>query len=460
MAEGVVPQDWRTANVTPIFKKGSKYDPGNYRPVSLTSICGKIMEGHLKAEITRHLEDNKLLHSSQHGFTAGKSCTTNLLEFLEIATKVIDEGYLMDIIFLDFSKAFDKVPQRRLIEKLKAHGVGGRLLKWIQNWLTGRRQRVVLNGEHSDWVAVLSGVPQGSLLGPILFAIFINDIDLLATLVTIILKFADDTKLAQRIQSVEDSDKLQECLNLLMSWAERWGMAFNIKKCKVMHLGRHNPRTAYWMGDQQLEVTEVERDIGVLMNQSLKVSAQCSKAAQTANAVLGQISRAFHYRDRHTFVKLYKLYVRPHLEFAIPAWRPWTAGDIEVMEKVQRRAIRMVSGLRENSYGDRLTLLGLSTLEARRNEIDLAEMFKIMSGVSRVNSETWFERAVETGRVTRQGADYLNVRPKASRLDLRRNFFSVRICEKWNELPGEIKRSKNLQHFKKALRRHYSSTSS
>jgi len=332
LCEGTVPADWRRANVTPIFKKGKKADPSNYRPVSLTSICGKLMEAHIKEELTTHLKKHRLIRDSQHGFMSGKSCTTNLLHFLEILTKAADDGVSVDVVFLDFSKAFDKVPHRKLISKLEGLGVKGKILQWIENWLADRYQRVVIDGVESTWEKVKSGVPQGSLL----FSVYINDIDLLIELITLLIKFADDTKLANLIRDEADRQRLQECLDALMAWAARWGMAFNTAKCKVMHVGRHNPRYEYKMGEQTLATTESERDIGVLVSSDLKPSEQCAKAARTANAVLGQISRAFHYRDRWTFVRLYKLYVRPHLEFSVAAWAPWTQADIECLEKVQR----------------------------------------------------------------------------------------------------------------------------
>ncbi len=144
-----------------------------------------------------------------------------------------------------------------MLKKLEAHGIGGHLLAWIEAWLTGREQRVVLNGECSEWSDVLSGVPQGSLLGPPLFSVYINDLDYeIYLLITLLLKFADDTKLGQIIKGPEDSVRLQECLNRLMEWAAKWGMAFNTKKCKVMHIGRHNQRQEYTMGGQVLDTTE------------------------------------------------------------------------------------------------------------------------------------------------------------------------------------------------------------
>ena len=221
---------------------------------------------------------------SQHGFMQGKSCTTNLLHFLEVLTKAVDQGESVDVVYLDFAKAFDKVPHSKLIQKLEAHGITGKLKNWTRSWLAGRQQRVVICGEASTWKEVKSGVPQGSLLGPVLFKIHINDLDTMLRLISLVLKFADDTKLAQVIRQQEDSTRLQEALNSLMVWAEMWGMAFNTAKCKVMHVGRANPRHEYTMGGQALAKTDTERDIGVLVKGNLKPSDQCAKAARTANA--------------------------------------------------------------------------------------------------------------------------------------------------------------------------------
>jgi hypothetical protein len=272
---------------------------------------------------------------------------------------------------LDFAKAFDKVPHRRLLGQLRAHGVGGQVLEWINAWLAGRKQRVVLNGASSSWKEVWSGVPQGSVLGPILFLVFINNLDAMAHLSTVIKKFADDTKLGQVIKSQSDRELLQGCLDQMEEWAEKWGMAFNVSKCKVMHVGQRNPGYEYLMGGVVLGETKEERDIGITVSSNLRPGAQCTKAARTASAVLGQIFRAFHFRDRFTFTNLYKQYVRPHLEFVVQAWSPWTLQDKDMLEKVQKRAVGMVSGLGGTNYKEKLKELGLTTLEERRHQADM-----------------------------------------------------------------------------------------
>jgi len=449
------PDDWKQANVAPIFKKGAKSDPANYRPVSLTSVCCKVFESLIRDEIVSHLEANNLLAGSQHGFVNSRSCATNLVEFFDAVTEAVDGGCCMDVIFLDFAKAFDKVPIKRLLAKLRAHGISGKVWDWIESWLTGRRQRVVLNGSKSSWEEVLSGVPQGSVLGPILFTIFINDIDGAATLADILRKFADDTKLGKIIRRQEDAAALQETLAKLEAWADQWCMAFNVKKCKVMHVGRNNTRNAYTMGGQVLASTAEERDIGVLVTDTLKPAAQCTKAARTATVVLGQIARAFHYRDKRTFIRLYKQYVRPHLEFASQAWNPWHLKDIEVLEKVQQRAVGMVGGLRGATYEEKLEELGLQSLVVRRSEADLLLVYKVLSGRTRVEKDSWFKLASPGAQQrTRAAEDPLRLVKPRARLDIREKFFTVRVVDGWNNLPLYIRAAPTVARFRAALRRH------
>ena len=452
MTEGIVPGDWKTAHVTPIFKKGQKSSPTNYRPVSLTSVPGKIMEKVVKESLMSHLKRNNLIRKSQHGFMPNKSCATNLLVFLETVTKAVDEGKNVDVIYLDFAKAFDLVPRQRLLEKLKAHGVSGPLLRWIGDWLKGRRQRVVLNGKASGWVNVTSGVPQGSILGPILFTIFINDLDEeVVEKVKVLLKFADDTKMGHIIDSEESWRSLQDALDSLCNWAERWEMKFNVEKCHVLHLGRTNERRIYSMNGTQLITTEMEKDIGVLVCENLKPSKQCEKAARTAQGVLTQVLRTLSYRDRTVLPKIYVQYVRPHLEFAIQAWAPWQQGDINLIEDVQRRMVRQVTGLQGRTYEERLDELGMVTLEKRRRAQDLVQAHKILHEVDDVDSRTWFERPDQNQHRTRTAEWGLRQSGHPPRLELRKNFFSQRVVTEWNNLPGPMRSTKSLNEFKSSL---------
>jgi hypothetical protein len=241
-------------------------------------------------------------------------------------------------------------------------------------------------------------------------------------------------------------------------------MEFNLKKCKVMHFGPSNKKRQYKMGGQVLETTTVERDIGVLVSDDLKPAAQCAKAAKTATTVLGQISRSFRYRDKKIFLALYLRYVRPHLEFASQAWSPWYQKDIAVLEKVQKRAIGMINGLRQDSYEGKLKELGLQSLQERREEADLIMAYKLINGKLPVKSDNWPKLVNERGRenphVTRAAADGLRFVQPFARTDRRKHFFTVRVCEQWNKLPLELKKSKNLGQFKKNLRSFAASQSS
>ena len=220
MEEGDVPDIWRSANVCPVFKKGAKGDPANYRPVSLTCVVGKVMESLIRDKMVEHLEKHSLIRPSQHGFMAGRSTATNMLVYMEALTKLLDEGHAVDVLYLDFAKAFDKVPHERLLAKCRGLGLGGKLLEWIRMWLSNRRQRVVLNGEASEWAEVLSGVPQGSVLGPTLFLIFINDIDQAVEVTSsVLLKFADDTKVGRVVENQEHREELQNTIKRLVDWS-------------------------------------------------------------------------------------------------------------------------------------------------------------------------------------------------------------------------------------------------
>lgn len=440
--EGEIPQDWKMADVTAIYKKGNRSDSGNYRPVSLTSNIGKILERIFKEDIVKFLEENSKIRNTQHGFRSKRSCLTNLLEFMEYVAKRLDEGKPVDSIYLDFQKAFDKVPHRRLLVKLKAIGIRGKLLKWIKHWLSGRKQRVVINGVESDWRDVLSGVPQGSILGPLLFIIYINDID--EGIFNKILKFADDTKLVGKVGSMEDIEELRKDLARLFEWSEKWQMKFNLDKCKVMHIGSRNSKAEYLIGGKKLDTITEEKDLGVIISSNFKVANQCRKAANKGNQILGLINRAISCKGKRVILSLYKALVRPHLEYCIQAWRPHLVKDIEILEKVQRRATKMIEECTGRTYQERLNILRLTTLETRRERADMVEVFKILNRWEGLEENMFFERA--EGGITR--GHQLKLYKEGCKKDWLKFSFGHRVIDKWNKLPEYVVSCLSMNAFK------------
>ena len=442
LKEGVVPFEWKEANIIPLFKKGSRNKSENYRPVSLTSVICKLLERLIKDHMVDFLVKHKLLNSSQHGFLKARSCLTNMLCFLEEITKWIDVGSPVDIIYLDFQKAFDKVPHQRLLLKLKAHGIGDSITDWIEQWLTDRRQRVVVDGEVSNWKSVLSGVPQGSVLGPILFLIYINDLD--DSITSNVLKFADDTKLFRKVNTDGDKQHLQNDLDRLVKWSEKWQMLFNFGKCKCLHTGHRNLNVNYRMGDTVLGTTVKEKDLGVTISADMKVSEQCGIAASKGNQILGLIRRNITYKGKKLIIPLYKAIVRPHLEYCIQAWRPYRKKDIDTLERIQRRATKMIPELRDLSYEERLKECGLTTLETRRLRGDQIEVFKILNGYENIDRNMFFSLKKDSRT---RGHEVKLVKDQC-RLDIRKHSFSQRTINEWNKLSTDCVTASSVNMFK------------
>ncbi|XP_072437775.1 uncharacterized protein [Chiloscyllium punctatum] len=375
-----------------------------------------------------------------------KEVAREIVDALDV-TRKMDEGDPVDVVYLDFQKAFDKVPHKRLVSKIRAHGIGGKVLDWIENWLANRKQRVVINGSISKWQAVTSGVPQGSVLGPQLFTIYVNDIE--DGISNNISKFADDTKLGGRVKCDEDVRGLQGDLDKLGEWADAWQMQFNVDKCLVIHFGGKNRKADYYLNGIKLGKGAVQRDLGVLVHQSMKASMQVQQVVKKANSMLAFITRGIEYRSKEVLLQLYRALVRPHLEYCVQFWSPNLRKDILAIEGVQRRFTRSIPGMAGLPYTERLKRLGLYTLEFRRLRGDLIETYRLMKGLDTLAGGNIFPLMGEC----RTRGHNLKIRGRPFRTEMRRNYFTQRVVAVWNALPQRAVEAQSLDSFKKELDR-------
>ena len=352
-------------------KKG--VDPKNYRPVSLTSLVSKVMEHVVCKELVCHLTDNNIISHLQHGFQQGLSCTTQLISAIHDWASVLNTHGQVDAIFLDFAKAFDSVPYERLLAKAKFYGIRGKALALLRAFLVGRRQCVVMNGSCSGWSPVVSGVPLGTVLGPILFLLFINDLP--AGIESNFELFADD------ISIPADHGILQQDLRALEAWAKRWQLSFVPQKCYAMSITlKRMPLTAsYTLCGSVLEGVGLQKYLGVLITCTLSWHKQAEEVKTKATRVLNILQRSISSCSPAVKARAYSCLVRPIVECASVAWSPHTQRDIKAVESVPRRAARFVLNdyTRKTSVAAMLESVGWDSFERRRLIQDMMTFYNI-----------------------------------------------------------------------------------
>ena len=445
---GNLPEDWLSANVTPIFKKGDRANPTNYRPISLTSICCKLLEHILYHSITEHLLTYQILSDKQYGFRPNHSCETQILNIVEEIQLALDHHLPVDLIFIDFCKAFDTVPHQRLLKKLYHYGIQGNIYNWISSWLTKRQQRVVIKDHNSSYIHVNSGVPQGTVLGPLMFLLYINDIT--TNISSNIRLFADDCVLYRVIHSEQDHHILQQDLNLIIQWTVLWQMCLNTDKCAILTCSRSTspPEFQYYINGNTLNRTNQHTYLGVLFHSFMSFSPHINNIASDAVKSLNFVRRNLSKCDESIKSAAYLGLIRPKLEYASAVWDPHLSKDINTIERVQRIAARWVKSNYnwENSVSNMLSELHWPTLHNRRLISRLTLLYKGLHNLITLDIPSYITITTTTSHITRfQHSFHFNL--PTARTNHYHNSYFLKTFRDWNSLPISAIEANTLNCF-------------
>jgi hypothetical protein len=457
---GYIAKQFKHQIVTPIHKKSSKAEAANYRPIALTSHLIKIFERIIKKQLVRHLVSNNLMCRNQHGFTKGKSCLTQLLHHIDIIINNLLENMECDVIYLDFAKAFDKVDHQILLKKCHAYGVRGKLLTWLNCYLTNRHQTVVISGSHSYPAKVISGVPQGTVLGPILFIMYLNDLESCIKH-SVVSSFADDTRLKRAISTCDDTELLQCDLNSSIRWSEENNMQLHQQKFELvthtsgqtnfLHELPYNKEFSEYQTADGSVITPQDkvRDLGVTISSDLSWSPHIGLITENAKKMASWSLSVFYDRSAATLLPLFKTLIRSRLEYCSALWNPGKIEDIKRLESVQRSYTARIDSVKHLHYWDRLRALNLMSLQRRRERYIAIHIFKILHQL------TPNDICLQFYTNSRKGV-CCKVPPlvKGSKLRIQSIYdhsFKVVGAKIWNLLPTTIRQRNSLGSFKAAL---------
>lgn len=438
---GIFPDAWKEARVVPIYKNGKKDEICNYRPISIISAIPKLFESLVHSVIYSHVQ--KYITTKQHGFMAKRSTDTNLILFTSEVREIVDQNLQMDAVYTDFSKAFDKVNHKILINKLHAFGITDNVLKWCASYLSGRSLRVVVNGKESQPFIAHSGIPQGSILGPLFFSVFINDITRVVNYSDIYL-FADDLKLVKSVRNDSDVKYLQDDIDNIQKWCIKNKMILNTTKCLHIKYTRKSCKlqSEYFIDGKKLQEVSTVRDLGIHIDSKLRFSEHIDKIISEANRSLGFILRSTKgFRKPSTVIKLYDCLVRSKLEYGSTVWNPNYKVHIDRIERIQIKLIRSLSyrfkpPKSAQTYTDKLKHFNLHQLSFRRSHQDLLFLHKLLNGDIDCPSLLNKFKFNVPARIPRYKCNLLV--PKSCKTNLGRYSPVVRMSRLYNEYNNKI----------------------
>ena len=385
---GIFPDEWKKGNIVPVHKKANKQNISNYRPISLLPIFAKIFEKIIYNSLFEYFHINNFLSVNQSGFRTSDSCVSQLISITHELYKDFDANPSLETrdVFLDISKAFDKVWHEGLLHKLKCYGVKGELYKIIENYLKNRKQRVVLNGQNSSWENINAGVPQGSVLGPLLFLIYINDLP--ENLISVAKLFADDTSIFSTVFDINKSaDDLNKDLSTINEWAHQWKMSFNPDPNKqateVVFSRKLKPAVhpCLYFNGTTVSNTLYQKHLGLILDKKLLFRHHLNEKITKCNKGIGLIKRLSKCLPRNTLLTIYKSFVRPHLDYADVIYdQPHNSSLCKKIESVQYNAALAITGCIKGTSREKLYQeLGIESLGDRRWYRRLVSFYKIVN---------------------------------------------------------------------------------